>query len=180
MNRAGLWDDFFQAFAGLRRDPEQSIHQAQLCDRGMSANPASAAEWRVAEKIDRESSWLDVPDKSIDECDAALSFFSSESWRFYIPAYIRRSLERFHPPQPDERLLLSVLFHLTLRDASNSYTLERYRSLDALQHRAIAHFLRLVEHEALALVEETNDYYEVYDAAKNALHSYWAVEPRGT
>ena len=178
MDRLDLQEEIVRAFAGVERDIEQSVHQAQLCDRGMSSNPASASEWRQAGRKDRETSWTDVPGESVDECDAALSFFTPESWRFYMPAYISRSLHHFFAPGFRTPLLASVVFSLTLLDPTDNYKLERYKSLSEAQHQAVTHFLELVEQESLALIETTNRLWSIYDDAKNALQSYWRTELR--
>ena len=176
MDRTELLDDLVRAFVGVRRDPYQSIRQAQLCDRGMSSNPATETEWRVAGKRDTEVDWNDVPDGAIDACDASLSFFTPESWRFYLPAYIRRSLFHFSAPRFDRDFLGSVIFALSLNDPMDGYKLERYKLLNSAQHQVVTHFLQLIESEALRLVEETNDFYSIYDDAKTALRSYWEAK----
>ena len=70
-----------------------------------------------------------------------------------------------------------VLFQLTLREKASEglkgYLLERYQLLTPTQHEAVRHFLELVVQESLHLVETTNDHYQIYDAAKTALESYW-------
>ena len=179
MDRSALLEDIASAFARTRRDPDQSLHQAQLCDRGMS-NPASGAEWRAAGERDPETNWSEIPGVAIDECDAALSFFTPESWRFYLPAYLCRSLFHFSAPRFEVGMLGSVLFQLTLLESTDQYKLERYNLLSEGQRQAVLHFLQIIEREALLLVEATNRYWSTYDDAKNALHSHWHAEARET
>lgn len=94
-----------------------------------------------------------------------------------LPAYLCRSLALFTAPDFKADLLDIVLFQLTLRKEADEglkgYLLERYRSLTPSQQEAVRHFLELVVQESLHLVETTNDHYEIYDAAKAALESYW-------
>jgi len=176
MARIALRAEIEAAFSGVARDPEQSLHQAQLTDQGMSRR-IPGREWRDAERRDRERSWTEVPGEALDECDAALSHFTTASWRFYLPAYICRALSLFVPPDLETDLLGIVVFQLTLHEKSDEglrgYLLERYRSLTPAQHEAVRHFLELVVHESLRLVETTNDHYQIYDDAKKALESYW-------
>jgi len=176
-SRHELRGEIEAAFAGVARDPEQSLHQAQLTDQGMSRR-IPGREWMEAERRDRERSWTEVPGEALDECDAALSHFTPESWRFYLPAYLCRSLSLFVPPDFNDSKLSSVLHQLTLWPPEadvgmRGYLLERYQSLTPAQHEAVRHFLELVVQESLHLVETTNDHYQIYDAAKTALESYW-------
>lgn len=182
MARMALRTEIEVAFAGVVRDPEQSLHQAQLTDQGMSRQ-IPGREWREAGSRDRERSWTEVPGEALDECDAALSHFTPESWRFYLPAYLCRSLALFTAPDFKTDLLDRVLFQLTLRKEASEglkgYLLERYQSLTPEQHEAVRHFLELVVHESLHLVETTNDHWRLYEDAKTALESYWerAITP---
>jgi hypothetical protein len=177
MARTALRTEIEVAFAGVARDPEQSLHQSQLTDQGMSRQ-ILGREWREAGRRDRERSWTEVPGEALDECDAALSHFTLDSWRFYLPAYLCRALSLFAAPDYETELLDIVVFQLTCRkDADHgmrSYLLERYQSLTPAQHAAVRHFLEFVVQESLHLVETTNDHYRIYDDARTALESYWA------
>lgn len=177
MVRTVLTMEIEAAFAGVARDPEQSLHQSQLTDQGISRR-IPGGEWREAGRRDREKSWTEVPGEALDECDAALSHFTWESWRFYLPAYMCRALSLFVRPGFDTELLHNVLFQLTLHgndaDGMKGYLLERYQSLSPAQHEAVRHFLEVVVSESLHLVETTNDYWQTYDDAKKALESYWS------
>jgi hypothetical protein len=163
------------AFAGVGRDPEQTLHQAQLADRGMSSRPASGTEWRLGGLLDSEVSWTEVDGAALDECDAALSHLLPISWRFYLPAYMCRSLSLFVAPKFDSKMLRSVMFHLTLpaESGSRGYAKERYETLDTRQRAAVRSFLEFVQEEALRVVEATNRHCGEYDDAKLALESYW-------
>jgi hypothetical protein len=165
------------AFAGVQRDPEQSLHQAQLTDRGMS-RPASEAEWLLAGQLDSEAEWTEVKGAALDECDAALSHLLPISWRFYLPAYMCRSLSLFVAPEFENEMLRSVMFHLTLPadEDLRSYVRERYETLSTDQRVAVRSFLEFAQEEALRAVEATNDHWGEYSDAKLALASYWLRE----
>lgn len=135
-----------------------------------------AAEWAAAGRLDPEESWEDVSGLALDQCDAALSHATPESWRFYLPAFMRRALAHFVPPDYSYEKLSAVLFHLTYTPQNGPHLLPRFELLDPRQRRAVRHFLELVEEETLALVEATNSNYWTYEAAKNALDSYWREE----
>lgn len=164
MARTVLRIEFEAAFAGVARDPEQSLHQAQLADQGMSRQ-IHGQEWREAGRRDREKDWTEVSGEALDECDAALSHLTPASWRFYLPAYLCRSLS-------NRKMLHAVLFQLTCpdEDGLKAYLLKRFESLTPGQRGAVRHFLELVLHESEA---EANDHWQTYDHAKTALESYW-------
>jgi hypothetical protein len=176
LDRAALIAEIEAAFAGSTRDPEQSLHQSQLTDQSMSRR-IHGGEWREAGRRDPELDWREVPGDALDECDAALAHFTPESWRFYLPAYLSRSLAQFSAPRHETTMLHMVLFHLTCDKkydlGMRSYVLARYQLLTPAQHQAVRHFLELVMQESLHLVETTNDYYQTYADAQTALESYW-------
>lgn len=177
MDRAALFAEFRDAFSGVERDPDQSLHQTQLTDQGMSRR-IGGSEWAAAGRLDPERSWEEVPSTALDECDAALSHATPESWRFYLPAFMRRALAHFVPPEYKYEKLSAVIFHLTYTSQSSPHLLPRFELLDHRQRRAVRHFLELVEAEALAVVEATNSNYWTYEAALNALDSYWREKGR--
>lgn len=175
MNRTTTTKRIALAFADVTRDAEQSLRQAQLCDRGMSAHPASASEWRHAGKLDVEEAWYDVPGAALDECDAALSHLIPMSWRFYLPAYLCRSLSLFVAPAFESSMLRSVIFHLTLpmEESAQNHSRERFGILAPDQCIAVKSFLECVRDESLLVVEATNRHWGEYEGAEVALESYW-------
>lgn len=175
MDSSAILKEIEAAFAGVTRDPHQSLHQAQLTDQGL-ARRIHGQDWRDAGLRDPEEDWLDVPGESIDECDAALSHFTPESWRFYIPAYICRSIVLFAAPDHESELLERVVFNLTLHkrdDGLNAYLRQRYEMLSFPQATAVRSFLEFVERESLRLLEETNEFLEEYNDVRLALERYW-------
>lgn len=175
MNRTTATEHIALAFAGVTRDAERSLRQAQLCDRGMSAHPASSAEWRQAGELDVEFEWHEVPGSALDACDAALSHLIPVNWRFYLPAYLCRSLELFVGPTFESSMLRSVIFHLTWPTGEDvqEYSSERFDTLNPDQCAAVKSFLECVRDEALLAVEATNQHWGEHEDAKIALESYW-------
>lgn len=146
MNREHVVTQLVAAFAGVRRDPSQSLHQAQLVDRGMSSVPATATEFRSARGQDTETEWTEVSPAALEECDAALSHLVPASWRFYLPAFLRQALLLFAEPGFDGRLLERVLFHLTLPPEPpflRTHMLERFQTLSHAQSRSDSRCARL-------------------------------------
>lgn len=176
MDRMSAIQHIRSAFEGVARDAEQSLRQAQLCDLGMSAYPATSADWRLAGESDVEEKWYDVPGSILDECDAALSHLIPMSWRFYLPAYLCRSLSLFVAPTFESGMLRSLIFHLTWpsEEGAQAYSRERFETLNPDQCVAIKSFLGCVRDEALLALEATNQHWGVYEDAKIALASYWS------
>jgi hypothetical protein len=167
-----------EAFQGLKRDEDCTLHQAQLDDESMRRR-IPREEWALAKRWDPETDWQDVPASALDECGAALSHASPQSWHFYLPAYMERALElidRWGRTPPEERPLwvddlpFSVVYHLTYRTESGlaPHCLERFARLNEAQDSAVMAFLELVRDSRSFLADEADE----------ALLKYWAI-PRG-
>jgi hypothetical protein len=158
------------AFAGVTRDEDCTLHQAQLADQSLSRK-ISQKEWDAGKLRDPETDWRDVPDDSLDECGAALSHASPRSWLFYIPAYMRRALKLLDGGYLEVDLPNSVIFHLT-HERENyglaAYVLERFLQMNPEQEAAVVSFLEYFR--------DTADEWHSRSAAE-ALSSYWALPP---
>lgn len=168
MDRKSFDAELAAAFAGVRPDPDQTLHEAQLTDDGIFRS-IGAAEMRAARAKDAHHAWTEVPAAALDACDHAMSHFTAQSWCFYLPAYMRRSLELFGDPLWDAEMLGSLIFHLTVKKEMPLCVAR----LTGAQKLAVRHFLELVEQESLVFIERTNSYCSPYDDAKAALDSYW-------
>jgi len=159
------------AFVGTVRDEECTLHQAQFADH-FGDQELTEAEWNAkweAEKLrDPETDWRDIPPGALDECDAAQSHASPESWHFYLPAYMRRALDLLDADLWSEDLPGSVIFHLTYRDGSRGYLLERFTKLNEAQQGTVVAFLEYVRDYPSK--ERWNS-----RSAAEALASYWAL-----
>jgi hypothetical protein len=139
------------AFAGVGRG-RVTLHEAEVMDAY-----GSEAERGEARRRDREDDWTEVPAASIEECPTALSFLDPESWRFYLPAYMRLALLRLGQQHNDA--IDQAIYSL------DGGTPERFRILNPAQARAVRRFLAFAaEHEAHC------------DAtvAKQALDTHWS------
>lgn len=161
------------AFFGVERDADCTLHQAQLLDVTMSRE-ISEPEWQSARGEDPETDWRRVPAAYLDECDAALSHATPLSWRFYLPAYMWRALRLLDADILETRLPGSVIFHLTYSDETPGgawYCLERFNLLNTDQGSAVRLFLEYVRDYPA----RTTRWHE---GAKLALHKYWELEER--
>jgi len=158
------------AFADVRRDEDCTLHQAQLADQSMSRE-IPHEEWDAEKLRDPETDWRDVPGASIDECSAALSHATPQSWLFYLPAYMRRALELWDVDTLESDLRNSVIFHLT-QDSKDmglaAYVLERFIQMNRQQEAAVVAFLEYFRDVA----DEWHS-----RCASEALASYWALPP---
>ena len=169
-SRAEVTAKIKKAFAGVRRDNEKTLHQAQLADQGISRK-ITDEEWAAALAKDRESEWYEVNPTAIDECDASLSHLSPTGWRFYLPAYMLRAMELLELPVHKAWVPGNVVHSLALNTKHSGlkrYALARYEILTPAQVDAVAAFLTYVrdfEHE---------ENYSREDAAR-ALSKYWEL-----
>lgn len=147
------------AFEGVRRGTI-TLHEAEVIDAY-----GTEAERRAARARDTEEDWRDVPDSSIAACPDALTFVDPESWRFYLPAYMRFGLR--HLKERHNQALDHAIYSLAKgEDASLArYKLERFRTLSAEQAGAVRSFLELAT---------ANDAYCDAVVAKEALETYWS------
>ncbi len=148
-----------QAFTGVRRGAI-TLHEAEVLD-----SYGTEAERRRARTLDTEDDWRRVRDSSIEECPAALSFLDPESWRFYLPAYMRCGL-RFLT-EPRNRAIDQAIYALDEGDDPNlaSYKRERFRTLNVEQARAVQMFL--------VFASENEDSCEG-QVARHALEAFWS------
>jgi hypothetical protein len=159
------------AFAGVVRDENCTLHQAQLRDQTLDRD-IPEAEWRSAKDTDRETDWRQISDAALDECDAALSHATPQSWRFYLPAYMRRALRLLDADLLDTFLPGSVVFHLTYArpsPSSESYILDRFKMLDSAQGKAVSMFLEYVRDYPAARTSYRKE-------AELALRKYWGLD----
>jgi hypothetical protein len=125
------------AFAGVPRG-SITIHEADLIE-----DYDSDEEWREAREADNEASWDQVPDQDIEECSTALSQLDHASWRYYLPAYMIRSLRNFREDDSGVSDYTIYTFNPHEKiDALRDYQLERFRFLNQAQSLAVCRFLR--------------------------------------
>jgi hypothetical protein len=162
-----------RAFAGVQRDPEQSLHQAQLDDQGI-AREISVEERERAGLLDDHTEWHEVSESELQECPDAMSHLLPASWVFYLPAYMRAAIGLLDKPLWKADLPHRVLFALTYQDnypGIGHYYLARFERLTASQTEAVTQFLRFVEHNAAGENFYSRD-------AREALQSYWGLPPK--
>ena len=159
------------AFAGVKRDEECTLHQAQLSDETMDRE-IPETEWQAAKAHDRATDWRDVPDDDLDKCDAALSHAMPGCWRFYLPEYMRRALRLLDASISETWFPGSVIAHLSYPSKQQEgYILERSELLDAAQQKAVRTFLEYVRDYPAPRTSYRRE-------AELALHKYWGLDQK--
>jgi hypothetical protein len=159
------------AFIGVERDEDCTLHQAQLADQGMSRE-ISDAEWQSARERDQATDWRQVPTASLDECDAALSHATPQSWKFYLPAYMCRALQLLEADILDTWFPGSLIHHLSCPSKSpglESYVFDRFRMLNSAQGQSVAPFLQFIRDFPATRTSYRRE-------AEAALRKYWKLD----
>jgi hypothetical protein len=147
--RDALIAEINHAFDGVSRGYGITLHEAIALD-----DYASQGERMAARRRDRESSWQEVTDKDVLECQSALSFLDPEGFRYYIPVFMILGLRYLQVPRRDAShdaagILHSASYHLlhfypkSLRQSEPALFVDKYGFSNA-QCRVIARFLRLI------------------------------------
>lgn len=141
--------------------PSVSIHQAQLADQSLSRK-LNDKEWNEAGLVDEGVHWDQIPEATLTECQAALSHFDEESFRYYLPAFLLYAVRHINADILTEagELVGSIVFSVTHR---SNYNLARYKRLTDTQIDAVIAFLHFV---ADAGTRESQ-------YAQKALKRYW-------
>jgi hypothetical protein len=149
------------AFAGVRRG-QITLHEAEAMD-----GYASAAQRQQARARDPEEDWRHISGPSLDECPEALSFVDPESWRFYLPAFMRHGLRNLESsPLAVMDRVIYTLDPGSAPPSSVAHAHARFRTLDRAQAEAVRRFLKLAS--------ENDDHCDA-EVAKDALERYWAA-----
>ena len=171
-----LKQQIFAAFDSVKRDPNQTLHQAQYTDNGMSED-FSAAEYRQAAKKDNDKHWLEIPLATLIACDAAMSHATLQNWRYFLAAILWQAVDAVKRHDFDDVLINRVFFTLHYQEweksIKNTYYLNRFETLNRPQIDAIKRFLQLCEAESLKEIETTVAFWQFNDTTKRVFESYW-------
>lgn len=146
-----------KAFGGVPRG-RLTLHEAEAI-----AFYAYKSEQALARKRDRERRWEEVPDSSLEECAAALTFLDPVSWRYYLPAYMVWFLGSSRS-DPGSMAAFTLMYELGLHPPEVEHRIEKFGVLDRNQGAAVLAFLRLVA--------EDDSYGSTREAAK-AIDCHW-------
>jgi hypothetical protein len=151
-DRQRVIDKNERAFDGVARG-EITLHETDVID-----GCGSDRKRRKARKLDGEKRWQDVPASAIDDHQAALCF-AGNSFRYYLAAYMVRSLRDLTSPVVD--FTIFALMPDTNKPR-HKWKMEHFSDFSPEQIQAVVEFLQLMAEE-----EDFVDY------AKLALDAFW-------
>jgi hypothetical protein len=150
-------------FDGIKK-PETSLRQFKLTDeKGMSCE-ISDQEWDIARKNRVDSIWQQIPDAEIKECDCLLAHMQAEEFQYYLPAYMRYSLNHYEVSIWKDDVIGSTVFSLYPSKQTYEYNVKQLSLLNTQQRQVCIHFLKFVEENA--------DYIQ-RPFARKARERYW-------
>jgi hypothetical protein len=136
-----------EAFRNVRREGGITIHEADAIDAyGCYEDPA------IARERDDETFWQYVPGDKIEKLSEVFPFLDDKGFRFYIPAYMKWTLENL---RSGGNSCGSTVYSLS---ANNK---KKFVIFNAAQSAAILDFLTF-----MATYEDDGD-------AKKAIERYW-------
>ena len=163
------------AYLGVSREGGNTLHQAHYTDHGMS-DDFYHSKW-IDEKIkDTDNNWMDVPDKSLIECDAAIYFLDPISLKYYLPAFMRFAIKILRnnlDHELDYLLFMCNLLNYLIFDKNqprDEYRLSRFEVLNIEQRKVVGMFLEYVRDYQLKDGIKT----QYSGDAKMALLGYWS------
>ena len=137
-----------EAFQDVRRDGGITIHEADVIDSYGFHGTREAARQK-----DTEIHWQEVPSEKLEKLSEVFPFLDSKGFHFYIPAYMKWSLENLHSRTSD-----SVYGTVGSLQANRK---KQFALFNAAQSAAIFDFLSF-----MAKYEDCED-------AKRAIARYW-------
>lgn len=166
MNLVSLITGIEGAFDGTARS-ETSLRQFQLTDQFGMSREITADEWAAAGRKRVDTTWQEIPDEEIEECDCLLAHMGPEEFRYYLPAYMRYGLRNHDRPIWETDVLGMTVFALlpsTKNEDLRAYAIAQYSALNESQKRIVIHFL-----EFIANLEDDVRHTDAF----KALASYW-------
>ena len=137
------------AFEGVER-ASTSLRQYRLTDlKGMSGE-ITDQEWTEAGRNRLDQVWQDIPDSEIEECGVLLAHMEPESFRYFLPAYLRYSLKHYDLPIWKFDVIGSTVFAVFPSGETRfrNYVTDQLSLLDKKQRLAVTEFLRFVANHA--------------------------------
>jgi hypothetical protein len=166
MEAAPLLEAISSAFHGVERG-SRSLRQFLLIDQKEMAGEITPEEFADAGNSRSDTTWKDISDREIEECNCQLAHMEAEEFRYYLPAYMSYSIRNVHAPWWDLDILGFTVSSLSPSDwtGTSSYIVSQLRLLNEAQRNVVVAFLHFVAEHA--------DRYHSPDA-KEALEQYWA------
>ncbi len=117
-----------------------SLWQFQLTDRYGMSRVITAGEWAAAGKKRVDSTWQEIPDDEIKQCDVLLAHMEPAEFLYYLPAYMRYALKNCHKPIWETDVLgmtVSSLSPSTKNVDLRAYAIAQYSALNEVQRQVV-------------------------------------------
>lgn len=137
--------------------------------------PAHCSGCRSLTAVLRGQPWREVPPRDLDATVDANAMLTPEAFAYYVPAYIRRSVERFCEPGlgVTDAVTFVVQSLADPRLTDDPWWHERATKFSSAQHRVIASYLSWV----VSVIGDDQDESWLAACAHNALERFWAKAP---
>jgi hypothetical protein len=125
-----------RAFGGVRREGGITLPETQIIKRG-----GSEADLRKARSKAEEKRWQDVADEEIEKHGNALGFLDPKGFRYYLPAYMRWSLQHLKSAKTDPLNAAIYALSPSANPRVSQSNQERWALFSPLQCHVIFKFL---------------------------------------
>jgi len=119
------------AFGGVRKG-NKTIHEGEAMDDYRTATEEER-------KREKSKHWGEVKAAHLLECSCALTYLEGDSWKYYVPAYVRWLLQNH---SSDENLSDAAFYAFT---SEREFSVNKYKLLDKAQSETIYLFLLFME-----------------------------------
>ena len=155
-----------QAFDGVECSTT-SLRQFSLTEQFGLLRDITDKEWTQAGKSRIDSKWQDIPDSEIEECNCLLAFMQAKEFKYFLPAYMRYSVNNYKKSIWETDIIGGVvhsLFPSSKNDDLYVYNVRQLSLLIETQKSTVVQFLHFVATSAGDVQRP--------DAVK-ALERYW-------
>ena len=137
---SSLTDKIIIAFANIKPDKTQSLHQVQYTgDFGMSSD-FSNSDYNAAAKKDTYKVWKDIPYKELLLCDCALTFATDDNFIFFLAATLYYATKEIESENLSNDLIDRVIFHLQYQPKIETGLNEKFELFNQNQQEVILQF----------------------------------------
>ena len=164
-NNSSLSEKIIIAFANIRPDKTQSLHQAQYTgDFGMSSD-FSTNDYNAAAKKDRYKVWNDIPYKELLLCDNALYHATDDNFIFFMAATLYYGAKEIESENLKNDFIERVVFHLQHRPKIETGLNERFGLFNHDQQEVILQFFINCQNLAIENMENGGNFERLFNVA---------------
>ena len=161
-----LTQQILLAFEGVKKDPAQSLHQAQYTGVFGMSSDFSHANYNAAQKKDKYQTWQQIPFDNLLACDAVLFFATDQNFVFFMAAHLRVASIALEAENLQDDVLDRVVFQLTYEPEKETGLNERYALFNQVQQQAILQFLQDCQQLAIKNMNNGGMFESLFDVAE--------------